>query len=129
MGKKILIVDDNKSFCEIVNEYVKNMGQFDSAIFATDGNMALNKVQNQKFDLILLDINLPRYSGIDILSEIHNDKRSFNRLTPIIVMSGEIEPRKIKEIKNLGCSIVLLKPFSEVQFQEEVIKAFTLKSA
>lgn len=118
--KDVLIVDDDKDVCEILREYCHNMGCFKNIVFANDGIMATQKLRNQKFALILLDLNMPKKSGIDILSEF--DKDALNHKENVLVVSGTLEKDVLAKVLNRGVKTFLVKPFDEPSFQERVIK-------
>ena len=69
MKYKILVVDDDKELVKMLCSYF-NMKQYET-ITATDGMEALNKIK-MKPDIILLDINMPRMDGIEVLRSYHN---------------------------------------------------------
>lgn len=60
VSKDILIVDDDKEICEILKEYAVNMGCFKNIVFAHDGILATQKLRNQRFQVVLLDVNMPK---------------------------------------------------------------------
>lgn len=118
--RDVLIVDDDKNVCEILKEYCQNMGCFKNIVLANDGIMATQKLRNQKFSLILLDMNLPKKSGIDILGEFDGD--ALNQKDNILVVSGTLEKDLISKILGRGVKTFLVKPFDEPMFQERVLK-------
>jgi two-component system chemotaxis response regulator CheY len=122
MATDILIVDDDKQICNVLNQFCKNMGCFKNIIFAHDGVAAANKLKNQKFDVIILDLNLPKISGVDVIKEIVENKRSLNLIANIIVISGSLEKEKMDKLISYKCRNFLTKPFDEATFQEKVLK-------
>lgn len=125
--KDVLVVDDDKQILKVLQMYLNNMGCFANIVLAQDGITASNKLNNQKFDLILLDLNLPKKSGLEIIKEIAENKRSVNALKNIIVVSGTLEKDKIEKILGFGVKHFLVKPFDEEHFQEKVLKVMTTK--
>lgn len=87
----MLVVDDNIFFAKIlINNVVMVNPNIRLCMIATDGNEAINAINTQKIDLILLDLKLPKYSGLDILEYLIKDKNNtYNN--SIIVISGESE--------------------------------------
>jgi response regulator of citrate/malate metabolism len=96
------------------------MGCFKNIVFAHDGFIATQKLQNQKFALILLDISMPKKTGIDLLGEFGN--RTLNQIDNIIIVSGTLEKEIISKALEKGVKTFLVKPFDEPTFQERVIK-------
>ena len=125
--KDVLIIDDDKEICEILAAYCLNMGCFKNIICANDGLMATMKLRNQKFALILLDMNMPKKSGLDLLSEF--DRISLNQKEHILVISGTLEKELIGKIISRGVNSFLVKPFDEPAFQEKVLKILCIPSS
>ena len=71
MSKKILIVDDDKKVTEGVGAFLKAMGH--ETLLALDGKKAMEIITNEKPVLVLLDIQLPKINGIEILSTLRKD--------------------------------------------------------
>lgn len=94
----MLVVDDNIFFTKaLINNIVKANPDVRLCMIATDGKEALNAINTQKIDFILLDLKLPEYSGLDILEYlIKESNRTYNN--SIIVISGESE--MILKVKN-----------------------------
>lgn len=122
MAKNILIADDDKQICKVLHQYCTNMGCFDNIIVANDGAMAATKLKNQKFDVILMDVNMPKRTGVDVLNEIFIDKRALNLMTDVIIVSGTLDKTQIAKLASFGCKNFLIKPFDEKDFQEKVLK-------
>ena len=123
MQRDVLIVDDDKNICEILAEYCKKLGCFKNIVFAHDGITATQKLRNQKFSLILLDINMPKKSGIDLLTEFKESDH--NQVDSVVIVSGTVEKNIIARILASGIKYFLVKPFDEVAFQERVLKVLS----
>lgn len=116
----VLIIDDEVDFCEILKACCESMGCFRNVIFAHDGSMASNKLQNQKFALILLDLKMPKKGGFDLLKEM-NDK-SMNSKNSVVIVSGALDKELIEKIVAAGVRSFVPKPLQEVNFQEKILK-------
>jgi len=123
LTKDLLIVDDDKSICEIMKEYAINMGCFRNIVFAHDGILATQKLRNQKFAVIMLDINMPKKDGIDLLKEF--EPGAINAKSSVVVASGTLDKEVIGHIIHAGVKNFLVKPFDEGQFQERVLKVLS----
>ncbi len=101
----ILICDDNPTVAETLGAYLQNEGY--SFTSAADGQEALDKANNENPDLIVLDIMMPKLSGIDVCREI---RKSSN--VPIIMLTAKGE--EIDRILGLelGADDYIIKPFS-----------------
>jgi response regulator of citrate/malate metabolism len=96
------------------------MGCFKNVVMAHDGIMATQKLRNQKFALILLDLTMPKKSGADLLTEFGTE--SLNQKESVLIVSGTLEKDLIAKILALGVKTFLVKPFDEDTFQERVLK-------
>ena len=109
--KKILIVEDDDIVAQLVNEILQEEG-LDTEI-AVDGLEGLEKIKQNKFDLIISDFRMPRMKGDQLYLEVQ--KFSEDLATKIIFISGSIDDFK-RSIRNR----LLPKPFSYQQLIEVV---------
>lgn len=123
VSKDILIVDDDKEICEILKEYAVNMGCFKNIVFAHDGILATQKLRNQRFQVVLLDVNMPKKSGLDLVAEF--DDKSLNKRESVCIVSGTLDKDAIAHILKGGIKNFLVKPFDEAAFQEKILKILT----
>ncbi len=121
-----LIIDDDINVCEILKEYCINMGCFKNIVLAHDGVTATQKLANQKFSTIFLDINMPKKTGVDLLHEFH--KGALNQKESIIIVSGILEKELLADIVGLGVKTFLVKPFDEPTFQVRVLKLLSIQA-
>jgi response regulator of citrate/malate metabolism len=124
--RDVLIVDDDKNICEIIRDYLIHMGCFKNIVMAHDGILATQKLRNQKFALILLDINMPKKSGIDLITEF--DGNNINRKECVLVVSGTLDKNIMAQIVAAGIKNFLVKPFDEAAFQDKVLKVLAQSS-
>lgn len=102
---KILVVDDEEMIRDVIREYcLKANYQVDEA---SDGLIALEKVKNNKYDLLILDVMMPNMDGFSMLSELPEKER----IPTIILSARDEEFDKLKGFE-LGIDDYLTKPFS-----------------
>ncbi|MDC0254033.1 response regulator [Bacteriovoracales bacterium] len=116
----VLIVDDDEDICELLTDYVKSTGAFRNIVVAEDGSYAIDKLRNQQFSLILLDLNLPRKSGLEVLDYIRGEKD--HSLDSVIMISGEFDEGTIKKAVEVGGRCFLAKPFSQELVVDKIKK-------
>jgi CheY-like chemotaxis protein len=92
MKKRILIIDDEKDFCRMVKLNLERTQQYE-VLFATDGKLGIKIARNQKPDLVLLDIRIPRMSGGEIAEELLEDP-STNKI-PIIFLTALVKKEEV----------------------------------
>ena len=119
--KKILIVDDNKLNIKVARRALKD---FDFIIDeAYDGLECLEKVKNNQFDLILMDIMMPNLNGEETLKKLKED-HNFN--TPVLALTADaLETSKDKYL-NEGFIDYISKPFNKEQIKEKLDKIFQM---
>lgn len=103
--KKILIVEDEKALLDILLDKLKQEG-FD-AMGAGDGEEGLERMRQEKPDLILLDIVMPKMGGMEVLEIMHNDTQL--KSIPVIIISNSGQPVEIEKAKGLGARDFLIK--------------------
>lgn len=102
---KILLLEDDRMLSDAISEYLIEMGH---ALYkAYDGIDALEQVKVENFDLLILDINVPKLDGLDLLEELHKQKIRI----PAIYISALIDIEEISRAYDLGCYDYLKKPF------------------
>ncbi len=105
-NKSFLIVeDDDMNFVYLTQIFKLTKGNFTRA---KDGKTALQLVNEQNFDIILMDLKLPDINGYEITRRI----RQFNTQTPIIAQTASRTPDETDEALDAGCSAVLIKPYT-----------------
>lgn len=112
---KILIVEDSKTCSLFYDIVLKSMGYIPTMI--DDGKKAIEIVKKNKFDLIILDIQLPSASGIEVFNEI---KKTINKDVKVIaITSFAMSDDKDKYLK-LGFDDYMSKPIDYIEFKEKI---------
>ena len=109
---KILIVDDEKPICDLIDMNLSAAGY--SCVAVQDGLAAIDAVERNEFDLVLLDIMLPGADGYDVMEYIKPLK------VPVIFISAKHEVKdRVKGLK-LGADDYLIKPFDVTELLARV---------
>lgn len=105
MNNKILLVEDDKEISEMLKNYLRAENY--EVICATDGQEACNYFDSTDFSLVLLDLMIPKISGMDVMQHIRK-----NSVVPIIIVSAkDTETDKTLGL-SLGADDYITKPFS-----------------
>lgn len=121
MKKKILIVEDEKILAEMYKE--KFEGENFEVFLAVESKEVLDIAKKEKPDLILLDILLPKESGLSLLKQIKSDPEISQ--IPVLAFSNYDEPKTKKEALSLGVSDYLIKTdYTPRQIVEKVKSYF-----
>ncbi len=119
MNRKLLVADDDKSFHEIICRVFKNTDW--QVTVAEDGLTALEKITEQVPDVILLDLNMPKLGGRELLARIRKDARL--ALIPVIIISGDSSPQEKALEFGIGADDFLGKPFDTLELAARVERA------
>ncbi len=116
-NKRILVADDDLLNQTIVAHYLKKQ-QANSTI-VSDGLEALEKIESEVFDVILLDINMPNMTGEELVTK-NKSFLKFNSTTPILALTANATKEDIKRYKKAGFLDVISKPFTSKKFVEKI---------
>ena len=117
--KKVLLIEDDE-FIEGL-EARKMIASGFEVISAQSGEEAIKKIQEPGIDIILLDLELPNYSGFDILKEIKKSEKT-NKI-PVIIFSNMATDENRKKAKEMGATEFLVKSsLSLTELIEEINK-------
>lgn len=122
MSKILIIEDDNFLLSLIVEKFIQ-LG-FDAEA-ASDGEDGLNKILNNKYDLILLDMILPKMDGFKILEEVK--KNQALKDLPIVVTSNLYDKNDIDRAVSLGAADYIIKAYNSPENIVDRVKAFLQK--
>ena len=119
--KRILIADDEQTLTQSMAFTLKCNG-YDTEIvengFDAYDRIIQAKSNNNSYDLIITDLNMPIISGFELISKI----REIKIKTPILVISGFLNSDAIKELERIGSKIFLDKPFTKKAFLNSITK-------
>ena len=121
----ILVVDDFSTMRRIVKTCLKQLG-FDNTADAEDGQIALNKLKDGDFKLIVSDWNMPNMMGIDLLRAVRADPKL--KALPFLMVTAEAQKENVLEAAKAGVSNYIVKPFTADQLQAKLEAIFTKKA-
>lgn len=107
--KKILMVDDQAESIQLVTYFLKDKYDVYSAKTVVQAFSLLRSLSMQEFDLILLDILMPRVNGIELFQYIQ--KEYLHAIPPVIFISSEADIEIVSHALNLGATGYIKKPF------------------
>ncbi len=117
----VLIVDDNKINQKVTQRMLDKNGIKFSV--ANDGDEAITMALFGTYDLILMDINMPKVNGIEATKKI----REFNKHIPIVALTAvEVEEMRI-EILEAGMDAILSKPYDSLHFLTTILRSLSKK--
>lgn len=116
----VLMIDDNKQLVDMVKEYFSSHAVISLDLVANDGVEGLEVINNHlgEFDLILLDLIMPKKDGISVLEEIKDKKE----IPKIIVLTSYNTPEIIRKVSSLGVNYFMLKPFELPELERKILE-------
>ena len=111
--EKILIVDDDKNICEVINMYLQSSGYQTKIIY--DGKAAIDAFQDYKPNLVLLDVMLPNISGIDVLKWVRKESG-----IPVIMLTAKGDTFDKVLALELGADDYIVKPFEPKELMARI---------
>jgi len=120
---QILLAEDDDGHAILIERNLKRAGFVNQVVRAHDGQEAIDLVRGNGHGttptsqfLLLLDINMPRIDGIEVLKQLKADPRTAR--TPIIMLTTTDDPREVERCYQLGCSVYITKPVRYEDFVE-----------
>lgn len=107
MAKKILIIDDEPELVKAIEVRLKANGY--KTIFSYDGEGGIKKAFEEKPDLIILDIIMPKMNGFDVCQILKADERTSQ--IPILILTASQQRELEKKCLQAGANAALMKPF------------------
>lgn len=123
----ILLVEDNSSDEELTLRALKRSNILNKVAVARDGSEALDYLfargkhagrDGTLPQVVLLDLNLPKISGLDVLRAIRADEKT--KLLPVVILTSSKEDKDLKGGYALGANSYIVKPVDFTQFAEAV---------
>jgi len=111
LGKKILLLEDDLELGETILELLELEGM--SVVWVKDSASASEIIYKESFDLYIFDINVPSFSGLELLEDL----RASRDLTPTIFISALVDINSISKAFSIGAEDYIKKPF----FPEELL--------
>ena len=123
----IVLAEDDDGHASLIHRNLERAGLVNGFIRVSDGQEALDllhgvgqhagRVIHGDF-LLLLDINMPRVDGIEVLRQIKANPKLAS--LPVIMLTTTDDPREIERCYKLGCNVYITKPVAYVQFVEAI---------
>ncbi len=125
MGKKILIVDDEPSVRELLGDILKTHGF--TVLMAEDGKKGWEEAKRHKPDLVVLDVNMPKMDGFQVLQNLKKEKKT--RDIPVIMLTTQNTQDDITHGMELYADKYIPKPFDSYHLVSEIRKTFDVRGA
>ena len=116
MPKKIMVVDDEPYIARVIKFKLEQEGY--TVISANDGVTGLEKIREEKPDMVLLDVMMPGMSGYEVCQKIKGDAELAG--IPVVILTAKGQERDREQGFSMGASDYITKPFSPNRLLELV---------
>jgi CheY-like chemotaxis protein len=123
----IVMIEDDEGHARLIERNIRRSGVNNEIMPFTDGTSAVNYLLGKDGSglahkghalLILLDLNLPDMSGIEILRQVKENK--YLKSTPVVVLTTTDDSQEIKRCYELGCNVYITKPVNYESFAHAI---------
>jgi two-component system, chemotaxis family, response regulator Rcp1 len=121
VSARVLVVDDNAPDVVLIGESLRERGVNHTLTHCFDGEQALKMLNGSlgvKFDVLILDLNMPKLGGLEVLAQIRSN-RSLDSM-PILVLTSSLVPGEQEQALKLGADKFLRKPSDLDEFLLDV---------
>ena len=117
---KVLMIDDNTNLVEMVKEYFKENNEIEISYVANDGLEGIKLIEQEKdnFDVILLDLIMPKKDGFYVLEQLKQKQLEFN----IIVETSYNSQDAIRQVSEYDVNYFILKPFELTDLENRIVE-------
>jgi CheY-like chemotaxis protein len=123
----VLLAEDDEGHASLVRRNLKRAGIANEVSHVRDGQEALDYIRCQGAYatrvpngplLLLLDINMPRLDGVEVLRQVKADAKTAK--LPVVMLTTTDDPREVQKCYQLGCSVYITKPVMYEDFIEAI---------
>ena len=122
LSMPILVVDDYNTMIRIIRNLLKQLG-FENVDEASDGTIALERMREKKYGLIISDWNMEPMTGYDLLKEVRANPEL--KSTPFIMVTAESKTENVIAAKKAGVNNYIVKPFNAATLKTKIDAVFT----
>lgn len=115
---QLLVAEDNPINKMLLDSLLRDNAQVTAV---DDGEMAVNDCEDKKFDVILLDLQMPKLNGLQAAKKIRTSS-TYNKFTPIILISANSTDLQAHDLKASGINLCLQKPVDEIQMLVHLVR-------
>ena len=116
---RILVVDDFQTMRRIIINLLRQLG-FTNVVEAQDGRIALEKVKDDKIELVISDWNMPNMTGLEFLKELRASEEY--KALPFIMVTAEGKKENVIAAVQAGVNNYIVKPFNAATLKEKLSK-------
>ncbi len=117
----VLVVDDYNTMIRIIRNLLRQLG-FEQVDDACDGKVALAKMRERKYGLVISDWNMEPMTGYELLQQVRSDPSLYS--TPFIMVTAESKTENVIAAKKAGVNNYIVKPFNAQTLKNKIDAVF-----
>ena len=121
LSMPVLIVDDYNTMIRIIRNLLRQLG-FEQIDDASDGSVALAKMRERKYGLVISDWHMEPMTGYELLQRVRSDPNLY--LTPFIMITAESKTDNVIAAKKAGVNNYIVKPFNAATLKSKIDAVF-----
>lgn len=114
----VLVIDDEEKICKIIRIFLNLSPKIKNVVIAKDTIEGMLKLNNQDFDLIIVDKSMPNKSGLEFVENLRKSLK--HQKTKILLISGCLTKEDTLVAMKLGIKEILVKPFNRQRLMEKL---------
>jgi two-component system chemotaxis response regulator CheY len=122
LSMPILVVDDYNTMIRIIRNLLRQLG-FEDVDEASDGAVALDKMRDKKYGLVISDWNMEPMTGYELLTRVRTDPDL--NATPFIMVTAESKTENVIAAKQAGVNNYIVKPFNRETLKNKIEAVFS----
>lgn len=123
-NKTVLVVEDDELNKMLARMILEGWGM--KVSLASDGQEAIACMEKENFDVVLMDLQMPGLSGIDVVKHMRNEMKGANANVPVIALTGNALKGEEEKCISCGMNDYITKPFKEKTLYQKLKKAFNM---
>lgn len=124
----VLIIDDHKTMLRVIKNLLQQI-DITKVDEAGDGQEALQKLTQKRYNLILSDWNMMPMTGLQLLQQVRTDSTFQHQNVPFVMITAEARPENVVEAKKAGVDNYIIKPFDANTLKSKIQAALIKRNA
>jgi CheY-like chemotaxis protein len=107
---RVLVIDDNKDITDMLSFYLERVGGYECKVL-NDGREGLEAIRSEDFDVTILDLAMPEFSGIDVINSLKQDNL-LGKKNIVVLTASTVDGKDAESFLQDGIRAILKKPIS-----------------
>jgi two-component system OmpR family response regulator len=107
---RVLVIDDNTDITDMLSFYLKSIGGYECKVL-NDGREGLDAIRSEDFDVTILDLAMPEFSGVDVINSLKQDNL-LGKKNIVVLTASTLDGKDAESLLQDGIRAILKKPIS-----------------